>query len=325
MLFAAKPSRWRRFHASSTLLAFLVICAATLGGPLVAAASGTCAASSVMSFEQYYSFRPAWPYEVRLRWPGGELTYLGVDHTFDPEADTVVHARDSFRTIRPTVVLVEGLPEAQQATLVESVHAFGEAGALSFLARQSQVPAKSLDLPFRNEFELVARKFSGEMAALFYAMQVTFQQARRFPSLDKRAFMESTALPWLLRRTAWTGKLDSSHFERLYAQRSGGGRLFEDVSADWFMPGQPRNVFQEITTYSTELRDQEMIRLLYQEAKHGGRVLAVAGGSHVVMQEGALRRLLRCPAHAISGGTLLSPAVSDCAGPADESFDSCKR
>ena len=46
---------------------------------------------------------------------------------------------------------------------------------------------------------------------------------------------------------------------------------------------------------SGEFRDQHMVKLLIDEVKKGKRVFAVVGGSHVVMQESALKAASDAP------------------------------
>ena len=55
---------------------------------------------------------------------------------------------------------------------------------------------------------------------------------------------------------------------------------------------QPPSYLNEVSRVSNRFRDEYMVNLLVNELKQGKRVFAVVGGSHVVMQERALRAIL---------------------------------
>jgi pheromone shutdown protein TraB len=57
----------------------------------------------------------------------------------------------------------------------------------------------------------------------------------------------------------------------------------------WSDPVATQAYTNQIARLSSEFRDLHMVKLLIDEVKQGKRVFAVVGGSHVVMQERALK------------------------------------
>jgi hypothetical protein len=71
---------------------------------------------------------------------------------------------------------------------------------------------------------------------------------------------------------------------------TGGG--YEDVQPAWFDPVASGTFLNDISRASNAYRDEFIVRLLVQHVADGRRVFAVVGGSHVIMQEAALRARL---------------------------------
>ena len=72
----------------------------------------------------------------------------------------------------------------------------------------------------------------------------------------------------------------------------GNGGL-EATDPSWFDPVKSANFLNVISRRLSEYRDRFMVDLLAGEVLQGKKVFAVVGGSHVVMQEPALRSALR--------------------------------
>jgi len=64
---------------------------------------------------------------------------------------------------------------------------------------------------------------------------------------------------------------------------------WREVSQGWFDPVASQAYTNQISRLSGEFRDLHMVKLLIDEVRQGKRVFAVVGGSHVVMQERALK------------------------------------
>jgi hypothetical protein len=65
------------------------------------------------------------------------------------------------------------------------------------------------------------------------------------------------------------------------------------VPKKWLDPVERDTFLNEISRASSDYRDGYVVSLLVQHVEEVQRVFAVMGGSHVVMQEPALRGLLR--------------------------------
>jgi hypothetical protein len=64
------------------------------------------------------------------------------------------------------------------------------------------------------------------------------------------------------------------------------------VPKQWFDPTNTDTPLNSISRASSDYRNCYMVPMLAAAARHGKRVFVVVGGSHVIMQEPALRSLL---------------------------------
>ena len=84
-----------------------------------------------------------------------------------------------------------------------------------------------------------------------------------------------------------------AELESIYTRTFPGEESFRNARASWFDPVASDNFLNEIARRSSEYRDQHMIELLTRTVGQDRRVVAVVRGTHVVMQERAIRSLLR--------------------------------
>jgi len=67
----------------------------------------------------------------------------------------------------------------------------------------------------------------------------------------------------------------------------------ESVTREFTNPVKTELLTQKISRDSSIARDRRMVDAIVQGVKQSGRVFAVAGASHVVMQQRALEHLLK--------------------------------
>jgi hypothetical protein len=129
---------------------------------------------------------------------------------------------------------------------------------------------------------------------LFYALRQVVQHRREQNTEPLDRYLER-----FLERLGHVRGLEGvprslSEFERSIV-RQFGTRLpdWRRVPDAWLRPTRQGAFTNEIHRRVSEYRDRHMIQLLAGEVRRGQRVFAVVGFSHVVMQEPALRALLR--------------------------------
>jgi hypothetical protein len=256
-----------------------------------------------MTMEAYGELQHARPYELVLRKAGAELLYLGVEHSTNPLSETNKILQEVFSRYTPTKLYVESPLRLPKSTIAETISSFGESGVLMYIANERRIEIESLDLPVREEMAQVAAKFGRETTALFYGLRVVLQQEQRSTDFNREIFLEQKAMPWLVLQ----------FLIPLPALIKGSATL-SSASLEWFNPLRPAEVtvFNEISRYLIDLRDQRMIRMLVADFRKGHKILAAAGVSHVVMQEPDIRRLIGCTPKQYDGKFLESPSIANC-------------
>jgi hypothetical protein len=263
-----------------------------LGRAVTLAVAGAACASGpprIMSWSEYSKLRPEWPRVVRLSHGQGELLYYGGRHTYlpaDPQIDEIERLWSSFR---PTIALNEGGNPPVEASRELQVLKSGEAGWVRFLAARDDVPVISLDPSRSEEVAHLSRTFSRQDVKLFFLLRGVWQ----FRSRDQPGTLEAEVERVLRIYNATPGMGGPPRTEAevvpIYQRRFAGQGAYRNVPGSWFDPVREESWLNAISRTSSDYRDRYMIALLARQVADGQRVFAVVGGTHVIMQERALR------------------------------------
>lgn len=242
-----------------------------------------------MSWSEYSRLRPEWPYILRLDSSAGTLFYFGAAHTFDPADAQFALIEREWDRFRPDIAFTEGGSPPIKRTRDEAIQSAGEPGFVRFLAARDNVPTTTLDPSRAEEVAELTRYFSREHIKLFFILRTVSQYVQRVgvsglpQELDYLLGVYS-AMPGLRGSPRTIEELDAA-YSQLFPDRAG----LTDVEVSWFDPVASETLFNEISRASSDYRDLYMVSLLTRHVADGHRVFAVVGGSHVVMQEAALR------------------------------------
>ncbi len=234
----------------------------------------------------------------------GELLYIGVRHTQDAAEPVLAEIERLWGEFRPTVALCEGrtrrfvwMPRAETGRFTESDLVF-------VMARRSGIDCLSLEPTGEAEAGALVESFPRDTVAAFLTLRGVFSESRgtsddpdglAMELLEKRAGMGEL-------RGAVTGIAD---LDRVWAREAGATGA--EGGADWrTLSDFPKGTgFDAVANASREFRGVHMMRTLVELSRRGERVLAVVGKSHVIRQEGILRRAMdgeRVPETPKSGG-----------------------
>ena len=229
----------------------------------------------------------------------------------DAGGEAVRLIRAQYQREPPEIVYVEGPAFEPKASLEDSVRAYGEAGALLFLARKDGLPVRTLDLPVRDEMSEVSARFGRDWALAFYGVRAIVQERARRQGADLSSFLTDKLLPWLSKNVETERNLSLDAYLSIIRGVAPELVDWSQVPQEWFdhIVPKPRRVTNVIAGFLVEARDRRMVERLAGDVRDGRRVLAAAGFSHVVMQEPALESRLGCAAGASTGR---SPSVYRC-------------
>ena len=264
---------------------------------MFALASVACAAgprAGIMSWPEYSRLSPKWPYVIRIAHGRGELLYYGARHSYVPTDAQLDDIERLWTAFRPTIALNEGGHPPVEASRELAVRKHGEAGALRFLAARDDVPVTTLDPSPSEEVAHLTVRFSRQDIKLFFLLRTVSQFTARKGADGLEAEIERVlgvyhSTPGLAGAPRTVAELAA-----LYEQRFPGQGTYRDTPASWFDPTRKESWLSDVSRTSSDYRDAYMIALLARQVADGQRVFAVVGGSHVIMQERALRD---CIAH----------------------------
>ena len=259
---------------------------------LISAAVLVMACSSapppIMTFEEYAGVWHVVPYVLDLQAGEGRLVYIGSHHTMDPASLDVALIEELWDQSEPEVSFNEGGNPPTYDEKGEAVRMAGEAGLVRYLAARDGVPVASLDPTKAEEVAALSDEFSAEQLKLFYVLlQVKHHRTNPvepFDELMARVFSIYSATPGLAAEPGSLSELDA-----MYSRYFPDSGSYREVPASWFDPARSGNWLNAIARRSSDARDEHVVQLLVSEVLSGKRVFAVMGGSHVVMQEAALR------------------------------------
>lgn len=247
----------------------------------------------LMTWQEYKSRSGEyeWPYILRIAGSRGELLYYGARHTYSPDDPQIAEIERLWTGFRPDIAFNEGGNPPVESSREETVRKGGEAALVRFLAARDNVPVTTLDPSRSEEVAHLKLRFPAEDVKLFLLLRAAAQHAARGAEgpLDKemeRLLGIFNANPGLMGPPRTVDEIAAA-----YRQRFPGRGEYGDTPTSWFDPVRSETFLNEISREASDYRDRFMVEKLRSHFEEGHRVFAVVGGTHVVMQEPALRRL----------------------------------
>jgi hypothetical protein len=238
----------------------------------------------LMGFSEYNARRHRFPYVASISKAGGHLVYFGSEHTRDPANPQLRQIEREFQRTKPDLVFVEGGSPPVLPSDNEAVRRFGEMGWVTQLAARRGITAESLDPPFSREIAQLRPQFPEEQLKLFYAL-------RQIPHFRPELPVERQA-KWWLDQLSIQGLNCAPHTVeelKFAAGRMLPGIQWDKPGATLFDPTRTDGPTNAIARASMNVRDEFMLKKIGAALASGRRVFAIAGGSHVIRQERALR------------------------------------
>jgi hypothetical protein len=247
--------------------------------------------AGIMTWQEYDSRYVEWPYVLRIAGNRGELLYYGVRHTYSPDDPQVEEIEKLWTAFRPDIAFNEGGNPPIESSRDEAVRKGGEGALVRFLAARDNVPVTTLDPSRSEEVAHLKQRFPAEDIKLFFVLRgvAPFTNRGAEGSLEKeieRVLGIYNASPGLMGPPRSLDEVAAA-----YRQRLPGHGEYKDTPMSWFDPVRTETFLNDISREGSEYRDRFMVEKLTSHLQEGHRVFAVVGGTHVVMQEPALRKL----------------------------------
>ena len=260
-----------------------------LGLALACSALPVWAQCGILSWDAYKEVRHPLPYVLRLAAPPGELLMFGAQHTRDPHHAELSEIERLWREFRPQIAFSEGGIRPAASRRDESVVRYGEPGLVRFLADLDHVTLAGLEPPEGEEAAWLTGQFQPRQVKLFYVLRYLSPGT---PADEERR----RVLELVHKRHRLTGPPNSPReLDALAAELLPELKDSRSIPASWFDPTRSDTFLNHIAQRSSDYRNCHMVPLVVQAVRSGKRVFVVVGGSHVVMQEPALRSALSTP------------------------------
>ncbi len=236
-----------------------------------------------------------WPLALELE-PGGRrgaALVLGFQHTDDPADAQIAALRERFAAFGPTLVLVEGRLGWAVGGLAGATARFGESGAAAALARAADVRCETLEPAFDLEARDAAAVLGAERALAFYFLRVFVSDRDRGElGADVDAAAERL-LAKRARRTGLEGTFRSlAALDAFWRSESANAGEWRELPAEALWRDADGSWLARVAERVNAFRDRAMVARIAEAVDRGERVLAVVGGSHLVLFEPALRAAL---------------------------------
>ncbi|MBF8248531.1 MAG: hypothetical protein HW374_1331 [Bacteroidetes bacterium] len=225
------------------------------------------------------------PYVVEFHGSTGAILLFGAEHTKDPANPQIQQIRESWKTFKPTVALVEGRMGFLFRWFMDPIREFGESGLVLDLAKDSGIDFYTWEPSFEKEIEFQLQRFPAKRVALFYVIRPYASNYRHGKPDDLDEFLEEyrskrTKYPGLEGTLPSIGTIDS-----MWRTDFPESKDWRDLSDMYGYPGYLQEIFVE----SNSFRDEHFARSILDLVNKGQRVFAVCGSSHAVKLDSTLR------------------------------------
>lgn len=266
---------------------------------LAGAGAAACASADrgLMSFKEYATRPHTFPQILQLQGRSGVLLYYGAAHTNDPANPQVADIQRAWQAFRPTFAFNEGGAPPALETVEETVGRYGEAALVRWLARRDAIPVATFEPSRADTVAALAARFTPEQIKVANVLRTLSQDSRRAEPYQLSAIdAEITRVLTILSRTRGLEATPTTagEFAMAATRLAPTGSDWRRPPAEWFdpVPDPSPTWLNAFARAESHFRDEVIMEKLTQKVRDGERVFAVAGGTHVVMQERALRARL---------------------------------
>jgi hypothetical protein len=218
---------------------------------------------------------------------------FGAKHSDDPTDPQFAVIEDLWKQFQPDVAFNEGGNPPVEQTEKAAIRGYGEAGLVRYLAARDKINVRSIDPTRAEEVAALRRWFSLEQLKLFFVLRHMAEYGRIMQPADSRDLELRRTINVLNSVHGLDGPPRSaSELEESVSRYLPNKATYKDLNPSWFDPTGTGTVFNRIARKSNEFRNRYMLALISRTVCEEKRVFAVIGGSHVVMQEPAIRHVL---------------------------------
>lgn len=206
---------------------------------------------------------------------GKNYVIIGATHTRDPLHAEIKTIEAKWKTLNPTIALVEGRLGFLLPGVMDPVKELGEGGKVAALAKDKGIPLYNWDLSKETLAAQLQEKFSPEQIALYQILNPYFSQLR----FGKPASPE-TAIEEYLPRAKYVRQeanfKTTADVDRVWKTHFPNGPDWRVTSDETTLPGY----LNDIMATTNDLRNRQLVAVVKELTTRQERVFLISGSSH---------------------------------------------
>lgn len=206
---------------------------------------------------------------------GENFVVFGAQHTRDPKHAALNTIQHKWKSLKPTVALVEGRLGFLVPYLMDPVKNHGEGGLIKQLAKKNGVPIYNWDLSKEALATALQGSFSKEQIALAQILNPYFSNLRFGKPASPEGFIQQ-----YLPRAAYVGQeasfTSTSDVDRSWKKYFPQGPDWREVSDEKELPGY----LSKMMSTSNDLRNRQLVGVVKELVAKNERVFLICGSSH---------------------------------------------
>jgi hypothetical protein len=258
--------------------------------------------SLLLPREKYAEASQRWgksPIMMEIEKNNQTLFYFGANHSKDPKNHQYPILKEYWekflqKTInKERIILIEGglRPLATNEEIAITRNA--EAGYVTFISNKSNTLIVSPDI---NEDELIKRLPDlNKEEFLLYWFLLLIDTYQRFanPKPDFNNFFDNWR-NYQHRKDIWGGiEISFEHLKDLYKNIIGKDFNADESQNNYVNPNNTGTKINEVARKSSDARDENIVEEILKYWKEGKNIFVVFGSGHLIIQEPALKALLK--------------------------------
>ena len=235
----------------------------------------TTAADSIIPFADYERLiNHQRPYIVTAT---NKYCIFGAEHTRDPYFFEIAILEQEWKTLNPTIALVEGRLGFLISGLMDPVKKLGEGGKVKALAQKNDVPLYNWDLSMETLAQQLMPKFKPEQIALAQILYPYFGQLRFGKPDSPEKYIEQyyKRAKYVRQENDISNAEDIDRLWKKYFPKDEDWRNTSDQNG---LPGY----LNEMAAVINDLRNRQLVSAVKELSARGERVFLHCGSSHAV-------------------------------------------
>jgi hypothetical protein len=256
--------------------------------------------SLLYSHDDWKNVAKKWPYCFEIDKNRQFLFYFGSNHSHDPNNEQFPILKEFWKKFlestsgKNAIVFVESglrkVSENEEATIKQN----SEGGLITFLANDANIPTYCPEPGPIEERTALLKKFSKDEIQYYYFSRIAHAWHRRDPKPD----FENYIMHFLQRDKTESGweEFDFSleNMKRIHKEMFGTDfENDEQLSFKNINPTVESSVINKVARACSTYRNVHIVSEILKFWKEGKNIFVVFGGSHAVLQESALQKLLQ--------------------------------